>query len=411
MRLVFIHPPLDACPSGGNVFNRQIIRQARETSFPLEAAEVPPDGAIPYLPRNAIILWDSLLLEDLSNYPLEQFPIRCQSARQVGRQSLADLSARQRTSSEGASWRSQDGRLRLGRDCRPTFFPPDTKPYTGMKNALAGDEAVHGLLVHYVPFLNPLLDADRRKEEEDRFERAAERVRFFIATGLSIRCLLERRYPGKPAFLCEPGVDAAFLAARQASGKRSTDQPVQIATVANLLPAKGLTELLEILAGLRQCDWAWHVAGYDRIDPNYAGRFRSRIADLGLQTRIFLHGVLDTPELARFLGGMDVFAFASRFEAYGMALAEAAAVGLPAVITDVGEASRIVRHGETGFVVPLADREAFRNGLERLLSDRDLRRRYRSRLLRNTPRTWDAAFVDFRNAVEAVALRSSGTTV
>ena len=113
MRLVFIHPPLDARPSGGNVFNRQIIRQARETSFPLEAVEVPPDGAIPYLPRNAIILWDSLLLEDLSNYPLEQFPIRCQSARQVGRQSLADLSARQRTLSEGQLWRSQRCRLRL----------------------------------------------------------------------------------------------------------------------------------------------------------------------------------------------------------------------------------------------------------------------------------------------------------
>ena len=269
---------------------------------------------------------------------------------------------------------------------------------------------MHGLLVHYVPFLNPLLDADRRKEEEDRFERAAERVRFFIATGSSIRRLLAQRYPGKPAFLCEPGVDAAFLAARQALGEPSTHQPVQIATVANLLPAKGLTELLEILAGLRYCDWAWHVAGYDRIDPNYAGRFRSRIADLGLQTRIFLHGVLDTLELARFLGGMDVFAFASRFEAYGMALAEAAAVGLPIVTTEVGEASRIVRHGETGFVVPLADREAFRNSLERLLSDRDLRRRYRSRLLRNTPRTWDAAFVDFRNAVEAVALRSRGRT-
>ena len=57
---------------------------------------------------------------------------------QVGRQSLADLPARQRALSEGASWRSQDGRLRLGRDCRPTFFPPDTKPYTDMKNALSG---------------------------------------------------------------------------------------------------------------------------------------------------------------------------------------------------------------------------------------------------------------------------------
>ena len=44
---------------------------------------------------------------------LENFPIRCQGVQYVGRQSLADLSARQRTLWEGASWRSQDDRLRL----------------------------------------------------------------------------------------------------------------------------------------------------------------------------------------------------------------------------------------------------------------------------------------------------------
>jgi hypothetical protein len=33
--------------------------------------------------------------------------------KNVGRQSLADVSARQRILLEGASWRSQDGRLRL----------------------------------------------------------------------------------------------------------------------------------------------------------------------------------------------------------------------------------------------------------------------------------------------------------
>jgi len=342
MRLVFFHPPLNASPSGGNVFNRQMIRRAQENGFPLETVEIPPDGAIPGLPRDAIMLWDSLLLEDLSNCPATP------------------------------------------------------------------DSPIHGLLVHYVPFLNPLLDADRRNEQEDRFERAAERVRFFIATGLSIRYLLEQRYPGKPVFLCEPGVDAVFLAARRAWDEPAAGGTVQIATVANLLPAKGLSDLLEILAELRHYDWAWHVAGDDSIDPGHAERFRSRIADLGLQTRITFYGILETPELAQLLGGMDVFAFASRFEAYGIALVEAAAVGLPIVTTDVGEASRIVRHGVTGFVVPVSDGNAFQHGLEQLLSDHELRGRCRTRLLQYAPRTWDATFVDFRNAVEAVGATIAG---
>jgi glycosyltransferase involved in cell wall biosynthesis len=342
MRFVFIHPPLDACPSGGNVFNRQIIARAQQNGFPLESVEVPRNGASRGLPRDAIILWDSLFLEDLSNCPV------------------------------------------------------------------ASEGPVHGLLVHYVPFLNPLLDVDRRKDEEDRFERAAERVRFFIATGSSIRHLLEQRYPGKPVFLCEPGIDAVFLAARRAWDEPAAGGAVQIATVANLLPAKGLTDLLEILAELRHYDWAWHVVGDDRVDLGYTERLRLRITDFGLQARITFHGALDTPELARFLGGTDVFAFASRFEAYGMALAEAAAVGLPVVTTEIGEASRIVRHGETGFIAPLVDRSAFQDGMERLLSDHELRCRFHARLLLNTPRAWDDAFADFSNDVRAARAMITG---
>ncbi|BBA35802.1 putative glycosyltransferase [Methylocaldum marinum] len=319
------------------MFNLRMIGLAQEQGFPLEAAEVSPGGATPRPRGDTRVLWDSLLLDGLANYPADRIGVR------------------------------------------------------------------HGLLVHYVPFLNPLLDAEHRKAETRRFDRAAQRAEFFIATGRSVRQLLERRYAGKPVFLSEPGVDAAFLAARRVSREPAENRPPGIVTVANCLPAKGLIELLEILSELRHYDWTWHLAGDERIDPGYTQRFRSRIADLGLQIRITLHGVLDTPELARLLAAMDIFAFASRFEAYGMALAEAAAVGLPVVTTDVGEASRIVRHGETGLVAPAADRRGFRENLERLLSDRELRRRYRARLWLDRPRSWQDAFADFRNAFELVA--------
>jgi hypothetical protein len=52
----------------------------------------------------------------INNYAepfLERFPSRCKGAPYVGRQSLADVPARQRALLEGQLWRSQRCRLRL----------------------------------------------------------------------------------------------------------------------------------------------------------------------------------------------------------------------------------------------------------------------------------------------------------
>jgi glycosyltransferase involved in cell wall biosynthesis len=273
------------------------------------------------------------------------------------------------------------------------------------ENPPADTGAVHGLLAHYLPFLNPLLGADERCLWERRFDRAAGGMRFLLATGQGAAELLTRRYPGMPVFLCEPGVDPAFLAARHIPREPISDGPVRLATVANFLPAKGQIELLEILATLENLDWEWHLAGDESVDPDCARQFLSRAGQLGLTPRIIRHGILDVPDLARWLVRMALFAFPSRYEAYGMVLAEAAAAGLPIVTTAVGEAERLVRHGETGFVVSVGDGEAFRAALARLIADEALRRRFREKLIGMKPRNWGEAFRRFEQPVRAVGLR------
>ena len=263
--------------------------------------------------------------------------------------------------------------------------------------------AVHGLLVHYLPFLDPGLEAAARRAWEERFDRAAQRLGFLIATGRGAARRLQRRYPNLPVLLCEPGVDPVFAAAAGTGPEPPGGRPVRLATVANLLPAKGQLELLEILADLEHLPWEWHLAGDERRDPAYAAAFGKRAVDLGLAERIVRHGVLDRPELARWLARMDLFAFPSRYESYGMALAEARAAGLPSVATAVGEAERLVRHGVTGFAVPAGDRRAFRTALARLVDDEPLRRGFRENLGREPPRSWEATFRDF-----AAALRTLG---
>ena len=120
--------------------------------------------------------------------------------------------------------------------------------------------------------------------------------------------------------------------------------------MADLLPAKGLLELLAVLAGLRDIDWQWHVIGDGFIDPDYTRRFDDAATRFGLEPRIRRYGALDQAAIAQVMERMDLFVFSSRFEAYGMALAEAAAKGLPAVTTDVGAAARLYRHGATALL-------------------------------------------------------------
>jgi glycosyltransferase involved in cell wall biosynthesis len=72
---------------------------------------------------------------------------------------------------------------------------------------------------------------------------------------------------------------------------------------------------------------------------------------------------------------VDVLALASRREALGLVLLEAAHFGVPAVATRVGGIPEIVRDGETGLLVPADDPSALAGALSRLATDRAFRDR------------------------------------
>jgi len=65
----------------------------------------------------------------------------------------------------------------------------------------------------------------------------------------------------------------------------------------------------------------------------------------------------------------------SQREGFGVACLEAMAHGRPVVATHVGGLLDLVVDGETGIVVPPRDPVALRSALDRLLADKELRRR------------------------------------
>jgi glycosyltransferase involved in cell wall biosynthesis len=99
-------------------------------------------------------------------------------------------------------------------------------------------------------------------------------------------------------------------------------------------------------------------------------------------------GGLREDELAQRYVDADVFALLSRHESWGVVVNEAAASGLPLVLSDrVGAAYDLLRDGENGFVVPAEDVEAAAAALRRL-ADRGLRRRMGERS-RELVRQWN----------------------
>jgi glycosyltransferase involved in cell wall biosynthesis len=68
---------------------------------------------------------------------------------------------------------------------------------------------------------------------------------------------------------------------------------------------------------------------------------------------------------------MDVLAAPSRFEGFGLAAAEAMAVGKPVVGFRVGGLAELVENGVTGYLVEPANVEALAGVLVELLPDRE----------------------------------------
>ena len=105
------------------------------------------------------------------------------------------------------------------------------------------------------------------------------------------------------------------------------------------------------------------------------GRLRRSLEQLthglGVQDRVRFFGLCENVPL--FIRSLDLFVLASKFEAFGLALVEAKAAGLPIVATEINEIPEILSHGRSGLLVPLGNPEKFAAAFVRLARNPDLR--------------------------------------
>lgn len=161
-------------------------------------------------------------------------------------------------------------------------------------------------------------------------------------------------------------VDPALFAPYAGRGK------VLIGMIGTLFEQKGHADMLEVAAVLKQrgVPATFLIVGGGPLRDELEARCRA----LGLEDTVhFLGWVKDAGEVA--MPGVDIFFQPSRWEAMSMVLLEAAAAEKPIVCTDVGEATRLLTHGESALILKAGDVPGMADALERLVADGLLRDR------------------------------------
>lgn len=156
-----------------------------------------------------------------------------------------------------------------------------------------------------------------------------------------------------------PGGDRAWL--DQALGLAPGDKAIGV--VAQLIPRKGHRYLLGAVPRILEAcsDARFLLFGKGPLEEE----LRTQIAAAGLQERVRLMGFRD--DLDRVLPCLDLVVHPAEMEGLGVSLLQAAAAGVPLIGTAVGGIPEVVRHEESGLLIPPADEAALADAVIALL--------------------------------------------
>ena len=166
------------------------------------------------------------------------------------------------------------------------------------------------------------------------------------------------------------------LALQIPNDKFFDDKGIKILSVGRFTQQKGFDIAIEIANDLRRKGlvFHWYLIGYGEEEQ----RYRGLICEYNLQDTFYILGRKSNPY--PYIANCDIFAQPSRHEAYSISILEAKIFSRPILCSDFAGAEEQIDNEKTGYIVPISKRDAFEDRLEKMILDKDDRKRLESEL-------------------------------
>jgi len=155
-----------------------------------------------------------------------------------------------------------------------------------------------------------------------------------------------------------------FVTMRPAPLQKKAPGPLRLLAVGMLRHGDKLASyrlLAEALRHVRPASWTLTIAGHGKAERTV----RTLFAPFGSQVTIV--GAMSPVRLGRLYATHDLMVWPAVNEAYGMAMLEGSAFGLPVIAGDEGGVSDVVRHGENGLLVRRRDPHAMARAISGMI--------------------------------------------
>ena len=217
--------------------------------------------------------------------------------------------------------------------------------------------------------------------------------------------------PAKQIFVVHSGVDADKYSPRNVPLYRhevrqrhgvGTNEPLLLLAGGDW-ERKGVAEAIEALSILDSKEAKLLIAGWG--DARAYGQLAS---DMGVRDRVIFVG--RTREAWKYYAASDLFLLPTHYEAFGLAILEAMATGLPILVSCRTGAAELIHDGIDGLLIQNPrDVPAISATLGALLKDADLRTRLgRQARLTALHHTWDRVARETEEVYERVLLEKRG---
>lgn len=176
----------------------------------------------------------------------------------------------------------------------------------------------------------------------------------------------------RPAIVAPPGGDRLgwLGSAAEIWLRAQKPGPLQLLFIGNVLPNKGVYELIQALAGVERHHWRLTVIGSLSMHSAYVNTVKHLIQQQGLNAHIHFTGPLDGDDVIPYLQQSHLFVMPFSHEGFGIAYLEGMAYGLPAIGSTQGAVKEFIRPGENGFLIAPAEANRLQHILEHLSQDR-----------------------------------------